>query len=227
MNTEFNIIKIAKKNIKNNWKNIIIEYLETYKNNINNAIKEDLNNNIEVYPKPSNLIFRAFNLCDIKTTKVVIIGLSVYHNNEEQANGLCFSVNNNVKRPPSLTRIFNSLKKDYGIRSNNNLDDWASQGVLLLNRALTVQKNKPLSHYKLWYKFTLDIIKYINKNCNNIVFLLWGAKAQDVIKYLDNSKHCILTARHPSPLARGVFDGKFVECNDYLQKKKKKLIKWV
>jgi uracil-DNA glycosylase len=141
---------------------------------------------------------------------------------------LCFSINKGNKIKPSLSRIFKSLNNIYGIkRTNTDLTDLAEQGVLLLNRSLTVEENKPNSHYKYWCNFTIDIIKHINDNCDNICFLLYGNSAKELIEFIDETKHHILTDYHPSPLSRKDFNGKFKECNEYLQKINKQEIKWV
>ena len=142
--------------------------------------------------------------------KVVILGQDPYHG-PNQAHGLCFSVPNSIKPPPSLINIFKELEDDIGKKidfTNGNLEHWAKQGVFLLNTTLTVERSRPLSHQKLgWNIFTDKVISTINKSRENIVFILWGSFAQSKKELIDSNKHLILTAPHPSPLSahRGFF----------------------
>ncbi len=179
---------------------------------------------------PKNQIFRALELTDFKDIKVVIIGQDPYHG-DFQANGLCFSVSDAVKAPPSLKNIFKELEDDLGIKkTTNELDSWAKQGVLLLNATLTVKAHSPNSHKDLgWEKFTDFIIKEISEKKENVVFVLWGAFAQKKEELIDSSKHFILKSVHPSPFSvyRGFFGSRpFSKINDFLVSKNLKTINW-
>lgn len=182
-----------------------------------------------VFP-PSSLIFSAFNLTPFDDVKVVILGQDPYHG-IGQANGLCFSVSTGIRKPPSLNNIFKELETDLGfpIPHTGNLEPWAKQGVFLLNATLTVRENTAGSHQnKGWEQFTDNVIKTISDNKQGVVFLLWGnyAKAKEVL--IDNSKHSVLTAAHPSPLARGAFFNSkhFSKTNEILIEQNKKPINW-
>lgn len=179
---------------------------------------------------PKEEIYRALDLTPFENVKVVIIGQDPYHN-DDQANGLCFSVSEKVKAPPSLKNIFKELKDDLGIeRSRTDLDDWAKQGVLLLNATLTVKAHEPNSHKNIgWEKFTDFIIKEISDKKENVVFVLWGAFAQKKEELIDSSKHFIVKSAHPSPFSvyRGFYGSKpFSQINDYLKSKKINPISW-
>lgn len=183
----------------------------------------------KVFP-PKNQIFRALELTAFDDVEVVIIGQDPYHN-DYQANGLCFSVSEQVAAPPSLKNIFIELKDDLGVvRTFRELDDWARQGVLLLNATLTVRAHSPNSHKDLgWEKFTDFIIKEISDKKENVVFVLWGAFAQKKAELIDPAKHFILKSAHPSPFSvhRGFFGSKpFSKINEYLVSKGKKPISW-
>ena len=161
---------------------------------------------------PKNQIFRALELTPFDEVKVVIIGQDPYHN-DFQANGLCFSVSEEVAAPPSLKNIFTELKEDLGIeRTKKELDDWAKQGVLLLNATLSVKAHSPNSHKDLgWEKFTDFIIKEISDKKENVVFVLWGAFAQKKEELINSSKHFIIKSAHPSPFSvyRGFYGSRF------------------
>ena len=179
---------------------------------------------------PKEQIFRAIELTPFDEVEVVIIGQDPYHN-DFQANGLCFSVSDLVKAPPSLKNIFTELKVDLGIvKTSNELDSWARQGVLLLNATLTVRAHEPNSHKDLgWEKFTDFIIKEISDKKENVVFVLWGAFAQKKASLIDEMKHFIIQSAHPSPFSvyRGFYGSKpFSKINDYLKLKGKKPIDW-
>jgi len=179
---------------------------------------------------PKNQIFRALELTPFDEVKVVIIGQDPYHN-DFQANGLCFSVSETVGAPPSLKNIFTELKDDLGIeRTKKELDDWAQQGVLLLNAMLSVRAHSPNSHKDLgWEKFTNFIIKAISDRKENVVFVLWGAFAQKKEEFIDSSKHFIIKSAHPSPFSvyRGFYGSKpFSKINDYLKSKNSEIISW-
>lgn len=152
---------------------------------------------------PNHLIFSAFNHCPFDKLKVVIIGQDPYHGTG-QANGLCFSVNDGVKIPPSLLNIFKEIQSDLGqpFPLSGNLERWAEQGVLLLNATLTVRAHAAGSHQKKgWEEFTDAVIRHINEQKENIVFLLWGAYAQKKGAFIDSDKHHILKSPHPSPFS--------------------------
>ena len=179
---------------------------------------------------PKNQIFRALELTPFDEVKVVIIGQDPYHN-DFQANGLCFSVSEEVAAPPSLKNIFTELKEDLGIeRTKKELDDWAKQGVLLLNATLSVKAHSPNSHKDLgWEKFTDFIIKEISDKKENVVFVLWGAFAQKKEELINSSKHFIIKSAHPSPFSvyRGFYGSRpFSRINDHLKSKNLPLISW-
>ena len=179
---------------------------------------------------PKHQIFRALDLTPFDDIKVVIIGQDPYHN-DDQANGLCFSVSEKVKTPPSLKNIFTELKSDLGIdRTQNELDDWAAQGVLLLNATLTVTAHSPNSHKDIgWEQFTDFIIKEISGKQKNIVFVLWGAFAQKKEELIDSSQRLVMKYAHLSPFSvyRGFYGSKpFSKINAYLESKNKQPISW-
>jgi len=179
---------------------------------------------------PKDQIFRALELTEFEEVKVVIIGQDPYHN-DFQANGLCFSVSDKVVAPPSLKNIYKELEADVGVvKTTNELDSWARQGVLLLNATLTVQAHTPNSHKKMgWEKFTDAIIKAVSDKEDSVVFVLWGSFAQKKEPLIDTGKHYIIKSVHPSPLSvyRGFFGSKpFSEINNFLTSKDKKAIEW-
>ena len=183
------------------------------------------------YPRGEK-IFEALNLCLPKDVKVVLLGQDPYHG-PNQANGLSFSVPAGISHPPSLINIFKELESDLNIPypKNGDLSSWARQGVLLLNSTLTVRANQPASHQgKGWELFTDFLISTISKEMNGVAFLLWGNFAKQKINLINNSKHLILKAGHPSPLSanRGYWFGNkhFSQCNNYLSQKLKKPIDW-
>ena len=179
---------------------------------------------------PKNQIFRAIKLTPFDEVKVVIIGQDPYHN-DNQANGLCFSVSDKVKAPPSLKNIFKELEDDLGIKkTSNELEMWAKQGVLLLNATLTVRAHEANSHKDLgWGQFTDFIIKEISDKKENVVFVLWGAFAQKKAGLIDASKHFIIQSAHPSPFSvhKGFFGSRpFSKINQFLEEKGKEPINW-
>ena len=179
---------------------------------------------------PKNQIFRAIELTPFDEVKVVIIGQDPYHN-DNQANGLCFSVSDKVKAPPSLKNIFKELEADLGIKkTSNELEMWAKQGVLLLNATLTVRAHEANSHKDLgWGQFTDFIIKEISDKKENVVFVLWGAFAQKKAGLIDTKKHFIIQSVHPSPLSarKGFFGSRpFSKINQFLEEKGKEPINW-
>lgn len=179
---------------------------------------------------PKEQIFRALELTPFEEVKVVIIGQDPYHG-DFQANGLCFSVSDQVKTPPSLQNIYKELKDDLSIDKNTNeLESWAKQGVLLLNATLTVRAHSPNSHKDLgWEQFTDFIIQEISAKKDNVVFVLWGAFAQKKASLIDTQKHFIIKSAHPSPFSvyRGFFGSKpFSKINSYLASKNLAKIEW-
>lgn len=211
------------------WTEVLKPIKESdYFKNLWEKVKIEFNSS-QCFP-PKNEIFRALELTEFDDVKVVIIGQDPYHN-DEQANGLCFSVSENVKAPPSLKNIFIELKDDVGVeRKSNDLQDWAKQGVLLLNATLTVKAHEPNSHKNLgWETFTDFIIKQISDEKENVVFVLWGAFAQKKASLINEKKHFIIQSAHPSPFSvyRGFFGSKpFSKINNYLFEKEKNPIVW-
>ncbi len=209
-----------KVDIEKSWRNILNEeFKKPYFTDLIDFVKDEYKNN-QVFP-PGRQIFNAFNNCPFDNVRVVIIGQDPYHG-PGQANGLCFSVNDEVKFPPSLVNIFKEIKNDLDIDypTSGNLERWAKQGVLLLNATLTVRAHSAGSHQgKGWEKFTDKVIKTLSDRKSNLVFFLWGAYAQKKGANIDRERHCVLESVHPSPLSahRGFFGNKhFTECNEYL-----------
>lgn len=182
---------------------------------------------------PKHLIFNAFEKCKLNDLKVVIIGQDPYHGDGE-ANGLCFSVNEGIKIPPSLKNIFAEINSDLDsifLPTNGNLERWAQQGILLLNASLTVRKDEANSHKHLkWNIFTDHLIDFISSECENIVFLLWGSFAQKKGIKINREKHLVLKCGHPSPLSanRGFWFGNkhFSQTNTFLKSIGKNQIDW-
>lgn len=182
-----------------------------------------------IYP-PGPLIFNAFKLTPFDKVKVVILGQDPYHN-PGQAHGLSFSVPDNVPAPPSLVNIYKEIANDLGIsfKKNGNLSGWAEQGVFLLNAMLSVEAGKAASHSGIgWQNFTDAVIRAISQKKEHVVFMLWGNFARSKKTLIDSSRHLVLEAAHPSPLARGAFFGcrHFSQCNAYLQEHGMEPIDW-
>lgn len=182
-----------------------------------------------IFPKKS-LVFRAF-ATDLNEVKVVILGQDPYHT-PGAAEGLAFSVPNSQPIPPSLINIYKEIDSDIGHHANphGSLANWQKQGVLLLNTVLTVEAHKPKSHSgRGWETFTASVIKYLNRERNNLVFILWGRDARSKKTLIDSSKHLVLESAHPSPLSayNGFFGSRpFSRCNDYLISHGAKPIDW-
>lgn len=204
------------------------EFKKDYFKKLGVFVKNEYKNKT-IYPAYKD-IFSCLRLTDYDEVKVVILGQDPYHG-ENEAHGLCFSVRNEIKTPPSLINIFKELESDLGIkRVNSDLTDWASQGVLLLNSIMTVVKDSPLSHKeKGWEKFTDNIISYLNKRDKPVIFVLWGSYARSKKSLIDINKHFVIEAAHPSPLSayRGFFGSKpFSKINNILEKLNEEKIKW-
>lgn len=212
-----------------NWQQIIdIEKAKDYFIDLDFFLKSE-RQNFNIFPKVKD-VFKAFEFTPLDKLKVVLIGQDPYHK-INQAHGLSFSVNSGIKTPPSLVNIYKELKTDLNIpiAEHGNLTHWAKQGVLLLNTTLTVREGQPGSHQKKgWEIFTNEIIKYISENTENTVFLLWGNFAKTKKEIINSSKHLVLEAAHPSPLARGAFFGSkhFSKSNEFLISKGKVPIDW-
>jgi uracil-DNA glycosylase len=194
-------------------------------------LENEYQRGVSIFP-PIPQIFACFEHTPFQNVKVVIIGQDPYHG-LNQAHGLCFSVNEGVKIPPSLKNIFKALQYDipgYQIPKSGNLSAWAKQGVLLLNTVLTVRENQAGSHQKKgWEPFTHAVIEALSKQKEHIVFLLWGNAAIQKKEIIDARKHLILEAPHPSPLSahKGFITCKhFSKTNEYLQAQQIKIIEW-
>lgn len=217
--------------IEQSWKTLLKdEFNKPYFSSLVNFVDSEYNL-YTCYP-PKKDIFAAFNHCSFNEIKVVIIGQDPYHGNG-QANGLCFSVQDNIAHPPSLINIFKEIKSDLGIPvpQSGNLERWAKQGVLLLNATLTVRENEAGSHQKQgWENFTDAVIKNISDEKENIIFLLWGGFAKKKVKLIDTNRHHVLTSGHPSPLSanRGYWFGNqhFSGTNKILDQSESKNIIW-
>ncbi len=206
--------------INNDWLEVLKpEFDKEYYKNLYSKINDEYKKRI-IYPKADDL-FNAFHFTPLSEVKVVILGQDPYHN-EGQAHGLCFSVKPDVDIPPSLVNIYKELHDDLGcyIPNNGYLEKWAKQGVLMLNTVLTVRAHEPNSHRGIgWEEFTDAAIMALNKVDRPIVYILWGAPAQRKAQMLNNPKHLILKAPHPSPLSayRGFFGSKpFSKTNQFL-----------
>ena len=217
--------------IAESWKEKLSdEFEKSYFNTLVEFIKSEYSTQ-KVYP-PGRLIFNAFEKCSFDNTKIVILGQDPYHG-DNQANGLSFSVNDGIVSPPSLRNIFKEINDDLGIKipQSGNLERWANQGVLLLNSTLTVRAGEAGSHQKQgWEIFTDAVIQCISAQKQDVVFMLWGKYAQDKGAIIDTTKHYILKAKHPSPMAAnygGWFGTKhFSQANNYLISKDLSPINW-
>ena len=196
--------------INDSWKtHLEAEFNKPYFKSLVEFVRQEYKTH-QCFP-PGKEIFAAFDICNFNDLKVVIIGQDPYHG-VGQANGLCFSVHDGISHPPSLINIFKELQSDLGIKypKSGDLSKWAKQGVLLLNATLTVRSSQAGSHQnKGWEEFTDAVIYIISEKKEQIVFLLWGNYAKQKIKLINQKKHHILTAGHPSPLSanRGLWFG--------------------
>ncbi|MCL7753117.1 uracil-DNA glycosylase [Polaribacter sp. Z022] len=217
--------------INSDWKNILQdEFDKPYFKELLKFVDNEYANNT-CFPLKEE-VFAAFNYCDLESLKVVIIGQDPYHDTG-QANGLCFSVKDGVKHPPSLINIFKEISTDLNkeIPQSGNLEKWAKQGVLLLNATLTVRAHEAGSHQKKgWETFTDEVIKHISHQKKDVVFLLWGGFAKKKAKLINKKKHFILESGHPSPLSanRGYWFGNkhFSKTNKFLTSLQKPKIEW-
>ena len=216
--------------ITNDWAEPLSEeFKKPYYANLYKTVKEEYQAG-QVFPDAED-IFNAFHLTPLHSVKVLILGQGPYHN-VGQAHGLCFSVKPDVDIPPSLVNIYQELKDDLGCEIPNNgfLEKWAKQGVMLLNTVLTVRAHQPNSHQGIgWEEFTNAAIRILNEQDRPIVYMLWGKPAQSKIKMLNNPKHLILKAPHPSPLSayRGFFGCKhFSQANEFLKQNGIEPIDW-
>ena len=215
--------------LPDSWSNLLNDFLLSNKAaDLEHFLHEEYKSKT-IFPAQSD-IFKALEYCSPEQVKVVILGQDPYHG-EGQAHGLSFSVKPGIKAPPSLKNIFKELDSDLGVHmpKNGDLSSWASQGVLLLNNVLTVEKSKAGSHQKKgWEEFTNEIISILNKQ-KNIVFILWGTPAQKKAKSVSIHDHLVLESVHPSPLSsyRGFFGCKhFSKANEYLVENQIDVIDW-
>lgn len=206
------------------------EKAKPYFKNILATIEKERQSGVSVYP-PNKEIFNAFSSTPLESIRVVILGQDPYHG-PGQAHGLCFSVRRGIPFPPSLRNIYKELNDDLGvpIPEHGCLQSWANQGVLLLNTVLSVRAGQAHSHRELgWECFTDEVVAIVNKQREGVVFLLWGSHAQKKGAQIDESKHCVLKAPHPSPLSahRGFLGCKhFSKANEYLRKRGLQEIDW-
>ena len=222
---------MGKIELENSWKEKLIdEFNKEYMHSLRDFLKKEKSERKVIFP-PGRKIFSAFNLTSFKNVKAVILGQDPYHGSN-QAHGLSFSVEYGIKPPPSLNNIFKELASDLNIEKPNhgNLEEWGKQGVLLLNSILTVEKSKPGSHAnKGWEVFTDRILFLLNSSKNNLVFILWGKKAQEKGHFIDSDRHMIIKSTHPSPYSanNGFLGSKpFSRTNQYLKKNNIKEIDW-
>ena len=217
--------------IEESWKNALAqEFEKDYFKRLTDFVRSEYMSGKTIYPEPKN-IFNAFNLCPLNNVKVVIIGQDPYHE-PGQAHGLCFSVQKGIELPPSLVNIYKEIEQDTGRKSitNGDLSDWAKQGILLLNSTLTVLAHVAASHSGHgWETFTDAVIKAVNENRKNVVYMLWGSFAQKKADFVDIQNNLILKSAHPSPLSayRGFFGNHhFTRANEYLQQHGESPINW-
>ena len=216
--------------IEQSWKDALAEeFGKPYFESLVRFLHKEKAEGQMIYP-PGSQIFRAFDLTPVQNLKVVILGQDPYHG-PGQAHGLSFSVSAGVPAPPSLKNIFKEIESDLGVRMSGypDLEKWARQGVLLLNAVLTVRAGTPTSHSKIgWEEFTDAVMRYISDDCEGVVFLLWGNFARSKSALIDHSRHHVLEAAHPSPLARGAFFGcrHFSKTNALLAAQGKTPIDW-
>ena len=226
-----NLKQIIRETVQTNWRNILDSSITP---DVQRRLDEDVKQNKTIFPK-NDFIFRAFSKFDIQDTKVVIIGQDPYASIDKIteipfACGLAFAIRSGQKMAPSFRNICNEIYRCYQEKRSNNpeLEDLVDQGVLLLNRSLTVVKDRPNSHARIWKNVTNKIIQDLSEKTSNVVFLLWGNNAQELEEFINQDKHLVLKWSHPSPLSRKLFIGNnhFVLANEYLENHGKKTIKW-
>lgn len=216
--------------IEESWKRALQgEFEKPYFAALSHCLHQEKAQGKVIFP-PGPEIFKAFELTPLDRVKAVILGQDPYHG-AGQAMGLSFSVPDGVPAPPSLKNIFKEIESDLGIRMSGrpNLESWARQGVLLLNSILTVRSGEPASHSAIgWQTFTDAVIRCVSDNCTGVVFLLWGNYARSKRDLVDRTRHTVLEAAHPSPLARGAFFGcrHFSKTNEILSLEGKTPIDW-
>jgi len=216
--------------IEDSWKKALgAEFEKEYFAKLSGFLHQEKAQGRTIYPKGGDM-FKAFDLCPVGKVKAVILGQDPYHG-QGQAMGLSFSVPRGVRTPPSLQNIFKEISSDCGVRMSGSPDltPWAEQGVLLLNAILSVRAGEAASHSAIgWQQFTDAVIRYISDNCNGVAFMLWGSYARSKAELIDHSRHLVLEAAHPSPLARGAFFGcrHFSKANAYLASIGKTPINW-
>ncbi|WP_117191751.1 uracil-DNA glycosylase [Rhizobium terrae] len=217
--------------LEESWRNVLgPEFQNPYMSELRRFLVAEKEAGKRIFPKGSEY-FRALDLTPLDEVKVVILGQDPYHG-FGQAHGLCFSVKPGVRIPPSLVNIYQELESDLGIQPARHgfLEHWASQGVLLLNSVLTVEEGRAAAHQgKGWERFTDAVIRAVNEECENVVFMLWGSYAQKKAAFVDAKKHLVLKAPHPSPLSahNGFFGSRhFSKANDYLMQHDREPIDW-
>lgn len=216
--------------IEESWKKALQEEFDKpYFAGLVNYLHREKAEGKTIFP-PGRMIFKAFELTPLDRVKVVILGQDPYHG-PGQAMGLSFSVPENVPAPPSLKNIFKEIETDLGVSMSGkpDLEKWARQGVMLLNSILTVRSGEPASHSRIgWQQFTDAVIRCISDNCEGVVFLLWGNFARSKRELIDTSRHHVLEAAHPSPLAKGAFFGcrHFSKTNEFLASEGRGPIDW-
>lgn len=225
------INNMAEIRMEKEWKVVLNDYFKTTKFKELSAFIRQEYLTKKVYPRPEN-IFKAFDLTPFSKVRVVILGQDPYHN-PGQAHGLCFSVPQGVTLPPSLRNIYQEIETDCDLKkdfSNGDLNSWAKEGVFLLNAMLSVVAHQPASHQKVgWEEFTDEVIKILSSNKEHLVFILWGNYARSKKKLIDEQKHLILEAPHPSPLSAytGFFGCRhFSKCNKQLEEWGFSAINW-
>lgn len=223
------VVKLAE-TLDNDWKKLLkSSFSAPYFQDLGLFLDTEFSTD-EIFP-PLGDVFSAFQQCNFEQTKVVIIGQDPYHG-PGQAHGLSFSVPNSFPLPPSLRNIYKELYSDLKVvRNSGDLSSWANQGVLLLNSVLTVRSGEPGSHAKRgWEEFTQEVIRILSKEKQSVVFVLWGAYAQKLAKFINPDRHLIIQAAHPSPLSanRGGFFGTkpFSKINQYLEASGQEVIDW-
>ena len=223
---------LARVQLTESWKNALAPvFLKSYMVHLRQFLAEEKKQGKVIYP-PASEYFNALNTTPLDQVKVVILGQDPYHG-VGQAHGLCFSVRRGMAVPPSLKNIYRELASDVGapLVRHGELTSWAEQGVLLLNSVLSVEAGQAASHQgRGWELFTDEVVKVLNDQCQNLVFLLWGSYAQKKGQHIDTHKHLVLKAAHPSPMAanRGGFFGckHFSQANSYLQAHGLSPIQW-